>query len=314
MSEIVTAKCNINYLYKVYGLNVKSDIMISELMTSEKSIQEDFEVSVCLESVPDDISSPKVKYENYQISDNELLFYIKGVAKYYISNGNKIVVQPDENATLNDIKTFLLGSSFGAILTQRDSIAVHGGAMMICGKSYIFTGDMGSGKSTLTSAFRVRGYSFLSDDVSVTGMTKDGLTVLYPGYPQQKLCGDTMLKLGYNLDDFKMINSDRNKFAIPVHNDFINEPIPLGGIIELTVGEVDEVKIIEIKGIDKIKAVYENIYRVEFIRDVGLRPSFYKNYINMVKNTPLYRIIRPRDIFSVEEQIDIICKTLNVAI
>lgn len=107
------------------------------------------------------------------------------------------------------------------LLIQRNMVAFHGGTMVIGGKAVIFTGDMGPGKSTITSALRLKGYSFLADDVSVVGDTSEGLVEVNPGYPQQKLCRDAMLKLGLNPESYKQINSDRDKFALPVHNSFI---------------------------------------------------------------------------------------------
>jgi hypothetical protein len=312
VSEIITTENKVDYIYRVYGLDVKSDIILPELITLENNMTHTFDVTISLGNVPEHKENPKVKFENYFISDNELYFHVYGVAKYYIADGDKIIVEPEEDANIDDIKTYLLGSAFGAILIQRNIVAIHGGAMMVNGKIMIFTGDMGAGKSTLTSALRLDGNKFLADDVSVIGTTKEGVTVVYPGYPQQKLCKDIMLKFGYDTTKFKKINSDRNKFALPVLGDFVKEPIQLGSIIELTVGDVDEVKIAEMKGSEKLKVIYKNIYRKEFIDDTGLRPAYFKNFINVVKKVSLYRITRPKDIFSIERQIELIHNTITV--
>ncbi len=308
MSIIITTVNKTDYIYRVYGLNVKSDIILPELITLEDDMTYNFDVIIILGDVPEHKSNLKVKFENYFISDNELFFHVDGIAKYYISDGHKIIIQPEQDANIDDIKTYLLGSAFGAILIQRNIVAIHGGAIMVNGKIMIFTGEMGAGKSTLTLALSLHGNKFLADDVSVIGETKEGTAAVYPAYPQQKLCGDAMLKLGYNASKFKKINSDRNKFALPVLDGFIKEPIQLGAIIELKVSEVDQVKIQQIWGSEKLKVIYKNIYRKEFIDDTGLRPIYFKNFINVVKNVSLYRITRPKDIFSIERQIELIHK------
>lgn len=302
---------NRNYSYSIYGLKVKSEIMISELMSLEKDILEGYDVEICLGTIPELIHNLKVKLKNYEASENEITFHVDRIAKYYISEGKKIIIEPDKDASLDDIKIYLLGSAFGALLIQRDSIAIHGGALVVGDRAVVFTGDMGAGKSTITSAFRLKGYSFLADDVSVITPVKGELPKVNPGYPQQKLCMDAMVRFGYNPERFKKVDIDRNKFAIPVYNDFVKEPVSIRSIIELKVDDVDGVRIDEIKGSEKFKIIYKNIYRVGFINDIGLKPSYYMNFINIIKDIELYRVTRPREIFSVEEQIKLIIEALN---
>jgi hypothetical protein len=115
-----------------------------------------------------------------------------------------VIIEPYENADNQLIKVYILGSVLGMVLLQNDMVALHGGGIVIDDKGYVFTGDKGAGKSTITTALRQRGYKFVADDVC---SIKQGETnKIYPGFGYQKLCDDTMVKLGYNPDDYELFD------------------------------------------------------------------------------------------------------------
>ncbi|GIM28733.1 HPr kinase [Clostridium polyendosporum] len=299
------------YTYKVYGMDIKSEIFLPELLPVSNKEDDYADVTISYGVMPKDIRHELENGQMYRFRKNEMWFSIKEVANYYIYNGNTIIVEPYLNGNMEYIKIFLLGSAFGMLLIQRDMVAIHGSTVIVDGQGVIFTGESGTGKSTLTAAFREKGYAFLADDVSVTSKGIDGVSIINPGYPQQKLCKDAMEKMGYDTDKFIMIDSDRDKYAIPVCNDFFKEAVSLGAVFELTVGEVNNVSINEIVGSEKLKVLLKNIYRIELTSYVGMSPSYFKNCIDIVKKIPLYRVIRPKNSFSVEQQIELITKTLR---
>lgn len=299
------------YTYKVYGMNIESEIFLPELLLVSNKEDDYVDVTISYGVMPKGIRHELENSQTYKFGKNEMWFSIKEVAQYYIYNGNAIIVEPYPNGDMEDIKIFLLGSAFGMLLIQRDIVAIHGGTVIVDGQGVIFTGDSGVGKSTLTAALRKKGYAFLADDVSVTSKGIDGIPVINPGYPQQKLCKDAMEKMGYDTDKFIMIDSDRDKYAIPVCNDFFKEAVPLGAIFELAIGEVNNVHVSEVIGSEKLKVLLKNIYRIELTRYIGISPSYFKSCVDIVKKIPLYRIIRPKDTFSIKQQIEFITETLK---
>ncbi|SHH95251.1 hypothetical protein [Clostridium grantii] len=300
---------NINvYNYKAYGLNIQSEIMLPELLLSDNN--QYIDVNILYGVLPQEISKEIDNGKHFEFGKEKMWFCINNIAKYYISNGNTIIVEPFENANQHNVKAFLLGSAFGMLLIQRNTIAIHGGTIVIDGQALVITGNQGAGKSTLTSAFRDKGYSFMSDDVSVLGKRKDLTHIIYPGYPQQKLCRDAMEKMNYHLKDFKRIDEGRDKYAIPVHKNFIKHTVSLGAICEITIGEKEYVEIEEITGTEKLKLLLKNIYRVEVTQYTGINIDYMKNCIYIAKEIPFFKIKRPKDKFSVEDQITVIEKAL----
>lgn len=294
---------NIEYYYKVYGLKIKSDIEMPELL---KSNDVNYEINICTGIASGGVLKSIEQGKNVYINYKEIWFNIKSVGTFLIYNGNTIVVDKDENADIEDVKAYLLGSAFGMILFQRDTLAIHGGTIVINNKTLTIIGDQGTGKSTLTTALRLNKYLFMADDVSVIN---DNF-MMNPSYPQQKLCKDTMLKLGYRLNQFKKIDDDREKYKVPVKEDFISKPVTMGAICEMKIGNNSEVEIEEIIGKEKLLILINNIYRIELIKKSGIQPEYFKKCLEIAQNIKFYRMYRPKDKYTVSEQINLLEKTL----
>ena len=173
-------------------------------------------------------------------------------------------------------------------------------------KAVIFTGDRGAGKSTLTTALRERGYKFISDDVA--GIKIDKVPYVMPGFPYQKLCESAMNNFGYDKEAFTSFMSDKEvKYIVPAKDEFIYEPKELTAIVKLTVGDVDEVTIEELRGSEKLNNIIQNIYRGEYIKHLGKMDSVYfKQCIDIAKNIRFFKVTRPANQFTVDTQINLI--------
>lgn len=298
-----------SYLYRVYGLNVKSEILIPELSKlddSENNIDVEIKYGIVSEEIKEQIS----KGYNGSYQNQDMWFNISDLAIYHIINGNQVIIEPYKNADNKLIKVYILGSVLGMVLLQNNIVAIHGGGIVIDNKGCVFTGDKGAGKSTLTTALRQRGYNFVADDVC--SINHSDVNKIYPGFGYQKLCEDTMEKLGYNCDEYEPFRSDFNiKYIVPAIDDFVDEEVPFEAVFELSVGDVDEVQIKEITGIDKMQSLIKNIFRIEMLYySGGIPPKYFKKCADIAKNIKYYKITRPKDIFSVDNQIQVIEKII----
>ena len=294
-----------NY-YKVYGLNVESEILIPELSILDNTERSDVQVKISYGVVSEGIkeSIRNGRISNYQKQD--MWFHIENVATYHIYNGDTVIVEPCEVSDKQIMKVYILGSVLGMVLLQRNMVAIHGGAISINGKGCVFTGNKGAGKSTLTTALRQRGYKFVADDVASINM--GDIHKINPGFGYQKLCEDTMEKLGYDTTQYTPFRSDFNmKYIVPALDSFVDEEVPFEALFELNVGDVDKVEIVEVTGIDKINNLIKNVFRIEMLYySGGVNPEYMKKCIEIAKNIKFYRVTRPKDVFSVDEQISII--------
>lgn len=297
------------YFYNVYGLTVRSEIELSELVEISKedmtTIQNKIDVNIKCEQMPKYIMEDIDNKNGCSYSFNESWFYIPDIAIYRICNGKEIYIKYINRET-QKIKTFLLGGAFICLLFQRGVIGIHGGCILLNGSGIIVTGKCGAGKSTLTSAFRKSGHEYLADDLSVIGVNSYGKLQVKSAYPQQKLCRDAARKFGYNINELVRIDEGRDKFAVPARNDFVSSPKELKAIFEINSdNSVKNIKIEEIKGIKKLNSIIDNIYERDIAKCYGI-DAFMKILLKIAKDTPYYKLTRPNGLFTVDEQINLI--------
>ena len=295
--------------YYVYGLNIKSEVKIEEFenlpLISEKDI-----VRITYSQMDDYIKSRIERGKTIELLKNKIWFHIDNIATYCITNGNNIEIEVCENADMQLMKVYVMCSCLGFIMLQRDMVAIHGGVIEMDNKAVIFTGDRGAGKSTLTTALREKGYKFISDDVA--SIKIDKVPFVMPGFPYQKLCESAMNNFGYDKEDYTSFMSDKEvKYIVPAKDQFVYEEKELTAIVKLTVGDVDEVTIEELTGSEKLNNIIENIYRGEYLKYLGgMNPQYFKKCIDIAKNIRFFKITRPANKFTVDEQITLIERSL----
>lgn len=291
--------------YKVYGLNIRSEIEIDEFDKLDEILEKNI-VNIRYDKISTEIKDKISEGINIQLFQNKIWFHIDNIATYCISNGNDIKVEVCENADMQLMKIYIMCSCLGFIMLQRNMVAIHGGVIEMNNKAVIFTGDRGAGKSTLTTALREKGYKFISDDVASTKIEK--VPYVMPGFPYQKLCESSMDNFEYDKEKYTSFMSDKEvKYIIPAKDEFIYEPKQLSAIVKLTVGDVEEVTIEELRGSEKLNNIIENIYRGEYIKYLGgMNPKYFKQCIDIAKNIRFFKITRPLEKFTVDDQIDLI--------
>ena len=285
--------------YYVYGLNIKSEIEIDEFQKRD-IILEDKIVNIKNGIMSNEIKDDILKGIHIKLSKDKIWFHIDNIATYCITNGNNIEIEVCGNADMQLMKVYVLCSCLGFIMLQRDMVAIHGGVIEMDNKAVIFTGDRGAGKSTLTTALREKGYKFISDDVA--SIKIDKVPFVMPGFPYQKLCESAMNNFGYDKEV---------KYIVPAKDQFVYEEKELTAIVKLTVGDVDEVTIEELTGSEKLNNIIENIYRGEYLKYLGgMNPQYFKKCIDIAKNIRFFKITRPANKFTVDEQIELIEREL----
>ena len=291
--------------YCVYGLNIKSEIEIDEFEKISNIFNDDL-VVIKYSKMDQEIKKSILEDRKIQLYQNKIWFHIDNIATYCITNGNKIEVELCDNADMKLMKIYVMCSCLGFIMLQRKMVAIHGGVIEMDNKAVIFTGDRGAGKSTLTTALRERGYKFISDDVA--GIKIDKVPYVMTGFPYQKLCESAMNNFGYDKESFTSFMSDKEvKYIVPAKDEFIYEPKELTAIVKLTVGDVDEVTIEELRGCEKLNNIIQNIYRGEYIKHLGKMDSVYfKQCIDLAKNIRFFKVTRPANQVTVDTQINLI--------
>lgn len=292
------------YLYRAFGLKFASDFYLPELIKAEDL--DEIDINIIKGIVPTDIDKVIWEEEDVKISQNELIFEIEDVAKYYLRNGNFITVEPNKGSNNNSVRLYLLGMALGTILLQRGIVPIHGSTVVIDGKAIILSGVSGAGKSTLSSAFRKMGYSFLADDISVVVINEDGIPIVQPGYPQQKLWSDSLEIMREDTRHLLKVSTKENKYAVTIQEGFLDSPVPLAAIFEINPEKCKCVEISKIYGTDKLNTLLRNIYRGVLFKILGTKLEYFKQCLEISKSIEVFKLVRPEDIFSLEEQIRLV--------
>ncbi|MEG2656721.1 MAG: hypothetical protein RSA29_13570 [Clostridium sp.] len=297
------------YKYGVYGLNIESEIYIPQFINNEFNDEVDI-ITIKYGIVPTEVKKNIDSGRHMKVTSKEVWLDVENIAIFYITNGAEIIVEPCRNADINDINIYLMCSCLGFIMLQRGKIALHGGAVVINNNGVIIAGDRGAGKSTLTTALRNKGYKFITDDVSAIHINK--APYIEYGFPYQKLCEDSMLSFNCEkLKEMAFKSGDKIKYMVPVYEQFLMEQTPLTNIFEIIVGDVKEVMIEEFYGEKKLQKISNNVYRGEYIRDMGnISTKYFKQCIEIAKNSRYFQITRPKQGFTVNEQIELIEKEI----
>jgi hypothetical protein len=308
VNEGVMNRRKSRYSYKTYGLTITSDICLPELLQWEG--QGEADINIIYGTAPLDIDEVVWEGECFKISKNELILNIEGIAKYYVTGGKTIIAEPEEGADNNSVKLYLLGTALGTILLQRGAIPIHGSSVVIDGRCVVVTGVSGAGKSTLSSAFRKMGHSFLADDISVITINKDGIPLVQSGYPQQKLWSDSLVTMGEDTSNLSKVYIDEDKYALPIQEGFLTSPVPISAIFELIYEQQNLVEIKQIFGTDKLNILLRNIYRVELLEAIGIKEEYFRQCLNVARQTAFFKLIRPEGVFSLEEQVKLVMENL----
>ncbi|MFF2588526.1 HPr kinase/phosphorylase [Peribacillus butanolivorans] len=298
-------------VYKAFGLTVSSEIPLPELL--HINLEDDITNLVIekadLLTLWTEHSDPN---KDFVIKRDWIMFHVSETAIFLIQSGSRIVVSPFNGAHEDEIRLYLLGTCMGAILMQRKILPIHGSAVAIDGKAYAIVGDSGAGKSTLASAFLKKGYQLMSDDVIPVTLTNENVPIVTPSYPQQKLWLESLNHFEMDSNNFSPLIVREDKFAVPVQNQFVTEPLPLAGVFELVKGENDEIEVKPIEHLQRFYTLYYHTYRNFFIQQSGLMDWHFDISAKMIKKIDFYQLRRPINRFTAPDLSELILNMLKM--
>lgn len=299
------------YLYNAFGLKIKSNIALPELSLINKPIESP------------DIFIEVTEFEEYWVrnvrrqqgmvifENNNVAFHIKATATFLIKGGKKIIASLMQGCDKNKIRLYLLGTCMGVLLMQRKVLALHGSAIAVNGKAYAFIGDSGAGKSTLASAFVKNGYQLLSDDVIPLNINKNGIPYVIPSYPQQKLWEESLQNFGMDTAKYNPLFERENKFAVPVHSNYCDHPLPLAGLFEIIKTEEDNTNVKPILNLERFRTLFSQTFRHTLIPHLGLTEWHFKESASIINKIKMYQIQRSTIGFTAPALVEQILKIIE---
>jgi hypothetical protein len=286
----------INYYYKVYGLNIGSELELPEL-SPVQNIKVD--VTIGFGKVPEHLPEVRGSGVLFEAAFNDFLFKFEGIGRYRVQDGSRIIIQPEREALPAEIRLVLLGSSIGALLHQRGMLAIHGSAITDGKQTTILSGPSGVGKSTLAAGLLELGYSVIADDISVIGQNEKQHFIVESGIPHLKLWKDVLAHLN-KTDDFSKVRPQLEKYRIPIP--VLEEETPsLSKIVILSPSNSTDFSYSEILGRDKFHLLRNTTYRLQFIDKMNKTEVHYRNLSQVVNSVQMFHANRPHDPLNILE-------------
>jgi hypothetical protein len=273
--------------YSVFGLRIRSQLPLPELLPAVGGGDPD--VTVQLGTISE---LPKAPIGEHAIEDG-MLFVVGGVGRYRAVRGEEIVAEPIAGIPERNVRLFLLGSVFGALLHQRGYLPLHANAVEVDGKALAFMGETGSGKSTLAAWFHDQSFPIMADDVCVVKFDGEGRARALPGLPRLRLWQETLEATGRAANDFhRSYVGDHhwNKFDVPIADTAATTEADLSAVYLLEKG--DTFGIHQLEGLEAAEAVFAHTYRGSYVSALKGEHGHWSASMRLVRNTPVYRLTR----------------------
>lgn len=285
--------------HQAFGLGIRSCLRLPELLPNGVGSQA--EVEIVYGEVPSELPGALARGVRFQAAKDRLLLIVDGVARYLVESGRRVVIARDPAADDDDIRVFLLGSVFGALLHQRDDLVLHGSAVEIDGHAVVFLGHSGVGKSTLAAAFCQRGHRVLTDDLCVVRPEGGERMVAFPGFPQTKLWLDSLKRLDITAEGLSRIRRKLEKRAVPLVGDFAQEPLPIRKLYLLRPHNKDEMKLNPAQGPAKFAILKNHTYRFGFLAGIDDKVGHFQQAMQLAQQAPMAVVLRPHSPFRLDE-------------
>ena len=281
------------YLYQIYGLNVASEIELPELLAANPA--QEIAATISLATLTETLEGMAVDGSYLQVSGDQCQFYAEGIARFRIERGQRILIDPVPEAAPGDVRAYLLGMAFGALLHQRGLLPLHVSAVATPNGIWAFTGESGAGKSTLAAALHYQfKWPLLSDDVGVIKPCDLGQPVFHPGPPRLKLWQDALTH--FEIDSHGLIPDliRINKFHLRLERGFEHEPQRLRALVLLEPAEADEPpSLIPVNGMAAFQTVAGAVYQPYTAQRVGNRTTLFRRCAELAGQIKVFRYRRP---------------------
>lgn len=287
------------YLYRAFGLVFISDFVIPELMAV---VDQKADVTIALAPLSSGLHDGDDKEYHYFARHNYFYLQIKNVAKYLVRDGRHITIDPLPGAANEQVRIFLLGTSLGVLLHQRDILPLHGSAVATMKGCALFLGESGVGKSTIAAALSYHGLRIVTDDICAISFKNSKNIEVHSSYPQLKLCQDSTKYLQIPPETLTQVPLDFEKFSVQTCRNFFQTSLRLSHIFILDSHNNPDINIEPITGVQKFIEITNNIYRGSLVEKLHLTEQQFSNCAKLCNNiSNVFKVLRPKNIFLLDE-------------
>jgi hypothetical protein len=306
----------VNFTYSVFGLLLRSNLPIPELIPVEVSesgpvvvihmdnspyvggqIPRERETLIHTSAYTDEAGQPALRI--WEVDERNLLRleYYDRTQFWMDRKGTELWARWPSNLTIEDAATYLLGPILGLLLRLRGVTCLHASAVAFADHAVAFVGSEGAGKSTTAALMARKGCAVISDDV-VALVERDGAYFVNPAYPYLCLWPDSVAMVYGPEKKLPSFSASWEKRLLSLAgNDlrFEAQTLPLGAIFVL--GErglaPDAPFLEQLTPREALLALVVNSYATNLL-DKEMRASEFELLGRMIEKVPIRRLV-PRE-------------------
>jgi hypothetical protein len=212
---------NMTYCYSLYNFVVQSELpLLAPHHASTTNNINDVTISYGRVSKAG-IANPVHQGFAYQASRTACWLNVPPVARFLVSNGQSIVIDPVRGADEDSILAFLFNTCLEVLLRQRQLTVIPGYALKMDNYGISFLGGSGLGQSMLQGLLYKQGYSFLAGNFIAFNDQGDML----PGIPQLEYWPTVISALKLENNVIKQLRPNIKKCVIPLEQQYHASPL-----------------------------------------------------------------------------------------
>lgn len=295
------------YKYLAYGIPIISRIEFPAFVECLDEINVN-PIYVSQGKAPETLISPALEEKPFSVfNENELLYAVPNVARYYVRNGQEIIIEP-LGGNWSEILLFFYANCMAAALFQRDLIPFHvSGVFVNENQVLLFAAPSRTGKSTTSVMLQQKGYAPFTDDTAILSV-KEGKCFAQASYPMIRLWQNSISQQNILAENTKQsirtdIEIDKYEFAF--HQQFVTGKVEVVGIVFLE-AEGSEILIQKNKLNVAIQHLGNNIFRKQWLNGMKKQILQFKQLTGIVNVVPTWKATRPKTQLTFESFADAI--------
>jgi hypothetical protein len=287
---------SITYRYYGFGLDFQSAIPIPEMREGSAGHGEPVVIGFASAPCPEGLTHIA---PGCVAGPLDFWMDVPAIARLHVAGGSIISIDPAPDATMNDIRSYLLGSAMGALLHQRRLLPLHASAVEINGNATAFCGASGAGKSSLALRLVKRGHRLLCDDICAID-TASGTPRLWPGLINLKLWRESLEAAGEEHHALQRVLPEQDKYKLPIAGTAEYRSYPLSHIFLLGVSETPHTAITALHGKEGLIALVANTFRGQLVDPMRQNRTHFDQCIATASTARISAIARPWSLSNME--------------
>lgn len=249
-----------------YGLTFRLPFPCPALQPAHSSAVPD--VTVVEGHVPRRINAAPISTPLFDAEPGR--FLLRGgsrAGRFLIEGGSRITF--DRNPAGDDqiIAHHFLQTVLAALLHQRGDLVLHACSVLLGDGATVLSGESGAGKSTVLAALAGRGFTMLSDDVTVLRLRPEGKLEVMPGPQHIHLCDDAAAQLVPDSAELPRRPWHRMKVAVPAPGPLRPGPLAFRRWVTLAAWPGDTLRIASLSGARRLATLVGSMSMPSFAEE-----------------------------------------------